>query len=140
MWQVVPQLTAMFSGCDQTYIQQGSSSNPKQIQFITADNLPASIYREVVLNSVLFAVPAAVVSGLTPTVVEDIRENGVYRQPFDKVQCTCQLYFTTLYFTTLYYLALYYFVLCPYYFVLRRCWFTLNAGVSQRICGHSSRE
>lgn len=70
---------------DQTYCMRGSSNKPERVQYVDHRNLRVRIERETVLNSVLIAVPKAVTPELGAEQIEDIRANGVYRQPFEVV-------------------------------------------------------
>lgn len=74
-----------FLFADQTYCMRGSSNRPERVQYVDHRNLPVRIERETVLNAVVIAVPRAVTPELGAAAVADIRENGVYRQPFEVV-------------------------------------------------------
>ena len=76
-----------FTYADQLYRVTGTSGTAERVQYIGGDNLPLNIHRETLVNSISIAVPLAVAPQLMhPDVLADIKENGVYRQPFDTVQ------------------------------------------------------
>ena len=83
-WPVMADVTFCF--VDQTYRQQGIKSNRERVEYISHDNLPLRIEREVVLNAASFPCPAILFPNLTAAARAEIEANGVYQQPFNRVQ------------------------------------------------------
>ena len=79
-----------FCYVDQTYRQQGLQSNRQRVEYIDSANLPLRIEREVVLNGASFSCPAFLFPQLDAIARAEIAADGVYQQPFSRVQVYLQ--------------------------------------------------